>query len=231
MSWMTEIADPATLRDRTVKGLAMPIGLANPLWLAFGAAASAGAAWWLMTRWARPFNAEALLAVVTAPATPALALVAELEPVAATAVPEAMAEAIVRDAPVSLFPEPPKPAEVSPASGGSAEAVATAPEPASAPEAEPAPAEALASAANEVIEAETALALEVVAETEDDLTRLVGIGPRTAAALAERGVTRFAHLAAWTDEQLAAFDAELKLKGRSLRDAWRAQAERLAGQE
>jgi hypothetical protein len=62
MSWMTEMQDPATYRDRAAKSLAVPIGMANPLWLAFGAAASAGAAWWLMTRLARPANLEAALA-------------------------------------------------------------------------------------------------------------------------------------------------------------------------
>jgi predicted flap endonuclease-1-like 5' DNA nuclease len=64
----------------------------------------------------------------------------------------------------------------------------------------------------------------------DDLTRLIGVGPRTAAALANRGITRFAQLAAWSAEELAAFDAEMSLKGRSLRDAWIDQAKALAGQ-
>src|ERR1700676_3607559 len=74
MSWMSDIADPTALRERTMKSLTMPIGLANPLWLAFGAAASAGAAWWLMTRLVNPFNAEAMFgAAATAAAgkTPA----------------------------------------------------------------------------------------------------------------------------------------------------------------
>ena len=63
----------------------------------------------------------------------------------------------------------------------------------------------------------------------DDLTTLVGIGPKLAAALAERGVTTYAHLAAWTTDQAEAFDAELSLKGRVARDAWVAQAKRLRG--
>ena len=33
-------------------------------------------------------------------------------------------------------------------------------------------------------------------ESSDDLTLMVGVGPRTARALVDRGVTRFAHLAA-----------------------------------
>ena len=38
MSWMTDIADPAAVRERALKSLSVPVGLANPLWLAFGAA-------------------------------------------------------------------------------------------------------------------------------------------------------------------------------------------------
>jgi predicted flap endonuclease-1-like 5' DNA nuclease len=214
MSWMTEFADPAAVRERALKSFAMPMGLANPLWLAFGAAASAGAAWWLMTRWASPMNVEAMFgAAKTAPVkTPAVKALKAVE-TAAEKTPEAT--------PVVL--------EV-------------------ALEAAPAFVEAVAApieAALETIEAETTAVSEVVpevvsealAQTEaeveaagDDLTQLVGVGPRTAAALAERGVTSFVQLAAWTEDQMAAFDAEMKLKGRSVRDAWRAQAKRLAAQ-
>lgn len=62
----------------------------------------------------------------------------------------------------------------------------------------------------------------------DDLTRLVGIGPKLSAALALRGVTRFADIAAWTADDLAAVDVALALKGRAVREAWVAQAKRLA---
>lgn len=75
-----------------------------------------------------------------------------------------------------------------------------------------------------------AVAPEPVAPTTpDDLTILTGIGPKLAAALADRGVTRFAQIAAWTDEDIAGFDKELKLMGRIGREAWIAQATRLAG--
>lgn len=70
-------------------------------------------------------------------------------------------------------------------------------------------------------------AAEMVAPP-DDLTRMVGIGPKLAAALAESGVTRFSEIAAWTEEDLAAFDKALDLKGRAVRDAWVAQARRFA---
>jgi predicted flap endonuclease-1-like 5' DNA nuclease len=215
MSWMTEFADPAAVRERTLKSFAVPIGLANPLWLAFGAAASAGVAWWLMTRWASPMNVEAMLgAAKTAPAeTPAKK---------APSVVETAAEETPETAPVVLTV---------------------------AREAAPAVVEAMAApaeAALELVEAEMATISEAVSEVQagietkteaeveaaaDDLTRLVGVGPRTAAALAERGITSFAQLAAWTEDQMAAFDAEMSLKGRSLRDAWRAQAKRLATED
>ena len=183
MSWLTEIPDTAALRDRAVRNLAMPLGLANPLWLAFGAAASAGAAWWLMTRWATPFNIEAHPAATTPPA-PA-----------------------VVESPVAIE------ATVGPV----AEAVETAV--ADSIEAE-----------SERFEAVIAGTDAMVTEIADDLTRLAGVGPKTAAALMERGVTRFADLAAWSEEQIADFDAEMKLKGRSVRDAWQAQAEQLASE-
>jgi len=62
----------------------------------------------------------------------------------------------------------------------------------------------------------------------DDLTVLTGIGPKLAAALAERGITRFAQIAAWSEDDIAGFDKELKLMGRIGREAWIAQAARLA---
>lgn len=61
----------------------------------------------------------------------------------------------------------------------------------------------------------------------DDLTRLVGIGPKLAAALSQRGVTRFAQIAAWTDDDLVEVDQALSLKGRAVRNAWVTQARRL----
>ena len=68
----------------------------------------------------------------------------------------------------------------------------------------------------------------VAAPTPDELTRIVGIGPKLAAALEREGVTRFAQIAAWTSEDLATFDKVLDLKGRAVRDAWVAQARRFA---
>jgi predicted flap endonuclease-1-like 5' DNA nuclease len=160
MTWMDNF-DSAALRRETERAMRLPVGLASPLWLAFGAAASAGVAWWWMSRLGRPFNIEAKLA--SAPATP---------------------KPVLEVAPA----KPPKAAK--------------------APAVEATPLEA----------APAALA-------DDDLTQLVGVGPKLAAALAARGVTRFAQLAAWSEDDLAAIDAALNLRGRAHRDNWIAQAQ------
>ena len=72
------------------------------------------------------------------------------------------------------------------------------------------------------------VAMAAVENAADDLTKLVGIGPKLAASLGELGVTSFAQIAAWTADDLAKFDAALSLKGRAARDAWVAQARRFA---
>ena len=85
---------------------------------------------------------------------------------------------------------------------------------------------------------DAAAMVDIVAETvieevtlaPDDLTQLVGIGPKLSVALAERGVTRFAHIAAWTEHDLELVDKALDLKGRAGRDAWIAQAKRFAAE-
>jgi len=87
-------------------------------------------------------------------------------------------------------------------------------------EAAPEPAPAL-----KAVVAEDAPAVEAAA---DDLTRMTGIGPKLSVALAALGVTRFAQIAGWTADDLATMDTALSLKGRAVREAWVAQAKRLA---
>ncbi len=194
MAWLNELPGMGAAEDRAAKALSFPIGLASPLWLAFGAAASAGVAFWLATRWTRPANLEAMLSPPRRALEPPIVieLAPEPEPEAALEVaveiaPEPALEAVAEIAPEPT-PEPP---------------VAEA-----APEPEPEPVAAPL--------------------TPDDLTLIVGIGPKLAAALAERGVTRFAQLAAWRAQDLADVDSALNLKGRAVRDAWVAQARRFA---
>ena len=103
-------------------------------------------------------------------------------------------------------------------------------------EAPPAPALAEAETATVVdlpvaIEANPVM-VDAVAEAidaiPDELTLLRGVGPRVADAFVARGVTTFAQLATWTEDQMAAFDAETKLLGRSKRYDFIGQAKELS---
>jgi NADH-quinone oxidoreductase subunit E len=182
MVWLDGFSDLKAARERAETAFYAPLGMMSPLWVAFGAAASAGAAFWLMTRWVKPVHIEAAMASLDAA---------------------------------------PKATQ----SGGD---VAT-----------PAPADAdsptIAAAPPIVEESSIGAAVEAFAEIEsamaDDLTRLAGVGPKIAKALAERGVERFEQLAAWTQEDLAAFDAALDLRGKAVRAGFVEQARRLAAGE
>lgn len=68
------------------------------------------------------------------------------------------------------------------------------------------------------------------ADEGDDLTRIKGLGPKISTALRALGVTRYAEIAAWTDEDVARIDAQLgAFAGRATRDNWIEQARLLAG--
>jgi predicted flap endonuclease-1-like 5' DNA nuclease len=207
------------------KGPNLMAGAASPLWLMFGGAAMAGATWWWWSaRWREAVNVEALMAPALAKTLPTP------EPIA----------------PVELAPEPAIEAPIDPV----VEAPVLAPVALETPEpvtaAATAVTEAVAEAVQETLDtaetvatetAETVKAAEPVVEAvvetaksaSDDLTLLVGIGPKLAASLTDLGVTRFSEIAAWGPEQLVDFDAKLNLRGRAERDAWVAQAKRLAG--
>jgi predicted flap endonuclease-1-like 5' DNA nuclease len=96
------------------------------------------------------------------------------------------------------------------------------------PEAAAAPAAQAVAVAETVAEPVAEAAVDEVVADADDLTRMVGVGPKLSEALAARGVTRFAQIAGWTADDLAEVDAALSLKGRAVREAWVAQARRLA---
>jgi predicted flap endonuclease-1-like 5' DNA nuclease len=199
------------------KGPHLMAGAASPLWLMFGGAAMAGATWWWWSaRWREAVNVEALMAP---------------------------AKAIPAPEPVELSPEPAVEAVIDPVT----EAPGLAPIALETPElVTTAATEAVAEAMQETLDTTEAVATKtaetvkaaaepvveaVVEQTKsagDDLTLLVGIGPKLAASLADLGVTRFSEIAAWGPEQLADFNAKLDLKGRAERDAWVAQAKRLA---
>ncbi|NLR72904.1 hypothetical protein HGI47_18675 [Novosphingobium sp. ERN07] len=82
-----------------------------------------------------------------------------------------------------------------------------------------------AAAAEEITEAAPAQA----APQGDDLGRIKGVGPKLKALLASLGVTSYAQIAAWTDEDIARIDAQLgTFAGRAKRDNWVEQAKLLA---
>ncbi|EEX10761.1 50S ribosomal protein L21 [Ruegeria lacuscaerulensis ITI-1157] len=62
----------------------------------------------------------------------------------------------------------------------------------------------------------------------DDLKKLSGVGPALEKKLHEAGVTTFAQIAAWTEEDVAAMDEKLSFKGRIEREGWIEQAKELA---
>jgi predicted flap endonuclease-1-like 5' DNA nuclease len=67
------------------------------------------------------------------------------------------------------------------------------------------------------------------AEQADDLNQIKGVGPKLVAMLAEKGITSFAQIAAWTQSDIERVDAELgRFKGRITRDRWVDQAKLLA---
>lgn len=73
---------------------------------------------------------------------------------------------------------------------------------------------------------------ETVAEAPaggDDLKKLSGVGPALEKKLHAAGVTTFAQIAAWTEEDVADFDEKLSFKGRIEREGWIDQAKELAG--
>lgn len=63
----------------------------------------------------------------------------------------------------------------------------------------------------------------------DDLGRIKGVGPKLKALLGSLGVTSYAQIAAWSDEDIARVDAQLgSFAGRATRDSWVEQARLLA---
>ncbi|MGA9409801.1 MAG: 50S ribosomal protein L21 [Roseobacter sp.] len=66
------------------------------------------------------------------------------------------------------------------------------------------------------------------AAASDDLKKLSGVGPALEKKLIEGGITSFAQIAAWTEEDVAAMDDKLSFKGRIQREGWIVQAKELA---
>jgi predicted flap endonuclease-1-like 5' DNA nuclease len=123
--------------------------------------------------------------------------------------------------PVRRDPEPARPAPVR-----TPEPVRTAPvaepvRPVSAPD--PIPAAPAAAAAT------TAAGVPAAVGASDDLTRIVGIGPKLNELLQGLGVRRFDQIAGWTSGEVDKVDSHLGgFKGRIDRDSWVEQAKLLA---
>ncbi len=92
--------------------------------------------------------------------------------------------------------------------------------------------------AAEVVKAEKPETVEPVAKAPkagrttgkaDDLKKIEGIGPKLEQVLNEKGIRRFAQLAALDVAALDALDREIGLGGRAVRDDWSGQARKLAG--
>ena len=86
-----------------------------------------------------------------------------------------------------------------------------------------------------VVEADPAPAVDAPATSAaldasaNDLSRIKGLGPKLRTRLAELGVTRFTQIAAWSEADLAAIDAQLgSFAGRPAKDNWIEQARLLA---
>ncbi len=165
------LADPKALMH-------VRVGLASPLWPLFTGVAVSGAAWWWMTRWARPANLEAMFGAATKAVEAAPEPVALIEPVA-EAVVDFVAEA-----------EPAAEAMIDATTAPTAEAVT---EVAPAVEAAVETAgETVEAVAEPVVEATPEPVLEALAETAADLEPVGGeaapISPVLEAAAPEAAV-------------------------------------------
>ena len=98
----------------------VPIGAASPLWFLFTGVASAGVAYWWMTRWMRPINLEAMLPLSGADAAPleeaAILIEAFVEPLLEAAEPVLAGGVVDPDPAPTPAPEPaPNPLDTPPA--------------------------------------------------------------------------------------------------------------------
>jgi len=67
--------------------------------------------------------------------------------------------------------------------------------------------------------------------TDDDLSRISGVGPVIVGKLEGMGITTFQQIADFTADDIARIDEELNFKGRIERDEWIAQAKQFLKEE
>lgn len=70
-------------------------------------------------------------------------------------------------------------------------------------------------------------AAAAASDAADDLKKLSGVGPALEKKLHAAGVTTFAQIANWTEEDIAAMDEQLSFKGRIQREGWVEQAKEM----
>jgi predicted flap endonuclease-1-like 5' DNA nuclease len=76
---------------------------------------------------------------------------------------------------------------------------------------------------------EVAAARKAADQSLDDLSRIKGVGPKLVTLLGQLGVTRFAQIAAWSEEDIDRIDAQLgTFAGRIRRDGWVEQCKMLS---
>lgn len=118
MSELFDLSDETTPAAKAARAMQMPIGAASPLWVLFAGAASAGVAYWWLTRWRNPTHLEAMAALPSAPleepeAPPAVDVeTLEVEAVAVSSAPDG--SAVVEASAIVLEVEA-TPAEADPA--------------------------------------------------------------------------------------------------------------------
>lgn len=100
---------------------------------------------------------------------------------------------------------------------GTGSGAAGAAEPKAAAKAAPAPEKPKARAETQAADAGAA----------DDLKQLSGVGPALEKKLIAAGITTFAQIAAWTEDDIADMDEKLSFKGRIEREGWVEQAKAL----
>ncbi|MBQ2263187.1 MAG: 50S ribosomal protein L21 [Loktanella sp.] len=71
-------------------------------------------------------------------------------------------------------------------------------------------------------------ATKAAATDGDDLKKITGVGPALEKKLHEAGITSYAQIAAWSEEDIAGYEETLSLGGRVERDDWVAQATELS---
>lgn len=52
--------DAETAKAQAEKALSLPVGMASPLWLAYGGVTAGALTWWWMNQWMKPMNLEAM---------------------------------------------------------------------------------------------------------------------------------------------------------------------------